>query len=252
MSKAPPKEEKGESAPLWIISFADMISLLMAFFVMLLTMAHTKDRSGTLGMTGTDVFGSTIRSFNTNISNYGIPWITDKANRVVPNDNYRNKPPAGNAKAPANGVMDGHQNETELLFANIDKQAKTFRSQTEGLFPDFKITPVMFDKGQAVLNEEGRLFLTNFSKELLGSGASKELVLYIVGLASEETNETQKWIISAKRAQVAADFLHEILSSQFQCTFYSWGAGQGGRWVAQDSPASKQSQLLIAVLRENN
>ncbi len=33
----PPEEEGGESAPLWIISFADMISLLMAFFVMLTT-----------------------------------------------------------------------------------------------------------------------------------------------------------------------------------------------------------------------
>ena len=33
----PPEEESGDGAPLWIISFADMISLLMAFFVMLST-----------------------------------------------------------------------------------------------------------------------------------------------------------------------------------------------------------------------
>jgi chemotaxis protein MotB len=35
--KPKPQEESGEGAPLWIISFADMISLLMAFFVMLTT-----------------------------------------------------------------------------------------------------------------------------------------------------------------------------------------------------------------------
>ncbi|OQA02493.1 MAG: flagellar motor protein MotB [Planctomycetes bacterium ADurb.Bin401] len=37
--KKPQEEESGESAPLWIVSFADMISLLMAFFVMLTTFA---------------------------------------------------------------------------------------------------------------------------------------------------------------------------------------------------------------------
>jgi len=33
----PPEEDAGESAPLWMVSFADMMSLLMAFFVMLAT-----------------------------------------------------------------------------------------------------------------------------------------------------------------------------------------------------------------------
>ncbi|MGB9623650.1 MAG: OmpA/MotB family protein [Phycisphaerae bacterium] len=31
----PPEEEKGESAPLWIISFADLVTLMLSFFVIL-------------------------------------------------------------------------------------------------------------------------------------------------------------------------------------------------------------------------
>lgn len=33
--EAPPEEEKGESAPLWIISFADLVTLMLSFFVIL-------------------------------------------------------------------------------------------------------------------------------------------------------------------------------------------------------------------------
>ncbi len=31
-----PHEEAGESAPLWVISFADMVTLLMSFFVLMM------------------------------------------------------------------------------------------------------------------------------------------------------------------------------------------------------------------------
>ena len=35
--KAPPPKEQGEKVPIWIVSFADMITLLLSFFVMLTT-----------------------------------------------------------------------------------------------------------------------------------------------------------------------------------------------------------------------
>jgi flagellar motor protein MotB len=43
---APPQEEEGggEGAPIWIISFADMVSLLMAFFIMLSSFSSLGDK----------------------------------------------------------------------------------------------------------------------------------------------------------------------------------------------------------------
>ena len=70
---APVPEEKGESAPLWIISFADMISLLMAFFVMLMTMATAK--SGKLCNEGEGVFQETLYGFRRSIAGFGLPGL---------------------------------------------------------------------------------------------------------------------------------------------------------------------------------
>ena len=71
--QTPVVEEKGEKAPLWIISFADMISLLMAFFVMLLTMATTK--SGLIANEGEGIFEATISGFKKSIDGFGLPGM---------------------------------------------------------------------------------------------------------------------------------------------------------------------------------
>jgi len=80
MSRKPPapvQEEKGECAPLWIISFADMISLLMAFFVMLLTMSTAN--SGKLCNEGEGIFEKTLYGFRRSIEGFGMPGLFGEA-----------------------------------------------------------------------------------------------------------------------------------------------------------------------------
>jgi chemotaxis protein MotB len=66
----PPEEEGGEGAPLWIISFADMISLLMAFFVMLSTFSSfgpaDAAKMGKVGKSALapNYYGGTFASFS--------------------------------------------------------------------------------------------------------------------------------------------------------------------------------------------
>jgi hypothetical protein len=70
-----------------------------------------------------------------------------------------------------------------------------------------------------------------------------------VGLASRETGEKQQWMLSAKRAETVADFIRGNLHSGSQWSIYSWGAGTGGDWVAQDSAIVEQSPIFIGVVR---
>jgi len=71
----------------------------------------------------------------------------------------------------------------------------------------------------------------------------------VVGLAADEPDEKQQWLLSARRAQAVADFLRTELPSEANCRVFSWGAAAGGDWVNQDGPMSPQSQIAVAVLR---
>jgi outer membrane protein OmpA-like peptidoglycan-associated protein len=249
---AAPPEEKGETAPLWIISFADMISLLMAFFVMLLTMSTTA-RSGKLCEEGAGVFGKTLGSFRSSIAGFGIPGLFGSKRYIVNFDsektyyNFR-----GGDSSSSDRIIDAREEKIRRIFKKLSGHAKTLKSQIQDSKPEFIVLPITFEQGQAVLSETSQQLLSKFKEDFEEAGTVGITAVYVVGLAPQETSKEQQWVVSIKRAQVVADFLKSSLSSKSQLPIYSWGAGPGGCWVTQDAPISEQSQILIAVLRAND
>ncbi len=247
--KGPPVEEKGECAPLWIISFADMISLLMAFFVMLLTMSTAK--SGKLGGEGAGVFEQTLGGFRESVGGFGLPELFGSANESLSFESQKTHyATSGEDSNVETRVIDADEEKIKRLFEELDSKAKTFRAQTQGEQPNFITTPAAFERGLAVLNESGRLFLSKFAADTQNA-AGQRRTIYVVGLAVEENSEKQRWTLSSKRAQAAADFLRGIIPAELKWPVYSWGAGTGGQWT-QDSQTNAQSQILIGVLAEND
>lgn len=247
-SSHPPAQEEGggEKAPIWIISFADMVSLLMAFFIMLQTMATT--RSGTLCNRGTGVFEETIKGFKTSISGLGV--FSGRGYKALElNSNKAYYAPGGDSNDTSGRLIDAKQEKTRRLFATISKFAETRKPQIRGEKPNFVITPIKFEMGQATLNEPAKQFLIKFADDLKQSSKTGGMIIYIVGIAQQEPNIKQQWVLSAKRAQVVADFLRNLLPSATEWPVYSWGAGTGGDWVDGKNPVSEQSQILIAVLK---
>jgi flagellar motor protein MotB len=250
MKKVPPPEEKGEQAPLWIISFADMISLLMAFFIMLLTMASGK--SGKLCSEG-ERFDRTLLGFRHTIASCGLPGLLGNPENSLdfshPKTTYN---VAGSEPNSTTRLLDAEKERIQRIFDELDKMSKTMPSQMQGKRPQFSITPITFDPRQAVLNEPARQYLTNFITDLQEARSISGLAIYVVGLTPDTTNTRQQWLLAAQRAQAAAQFIKAALPKDAKVSVCSWGCKKIDELAGLTAGTSQQTSILIGTLQTDS
>ncbi len=235
-------QDKGTKVPAYIVTFSDMVTLLLTFFVMLLSLAEVQDPE--LYDRGRGSFVQSLKYLGLGVLTGSKPTLDFghlKIKYSVDNPDESFKGRSINAK----------EEQVRRLFSDLSRSMNTMGSQIVAKAPSFSVTNVRFPRGGARLDESARRFLTEFCLNLQDTG-SKSVKLYVLGLAGDEATEKEQWIVSAKRAQAVADFLHGVLPLEAERRVYSWGAGPGGDWVRQDSPISKRSQILIAILRESD
>jgi outer membrane protein OmpA-like peptidoglycan-associated protein len=236
-------EPEGPKVPAYIVTFSDMTTLLLTFFVMLLSLANVQDP---------ELFYRGRGSFIQSLRELGLGMLYNRKRgpdfgRVK--IKYFIKTPD---KSFPGRIIDAKEEEIRRIFKEVKRSVETLPSQIVAKKTNFSISKVHFSPGESTLNEAAKKFLNEFCLDLQVAGqdlGSEAIKLYVLGLARDEATERQQWILSAKRAKAVADFLHDTLPSASNWPVYSWGAGPGGDWLGQDSPVSEQSQILIAVLR---
>ena len=233
-------KESSPKVPAYIVTFSDMVTLLLTFFVMLLSLAQPQDPG---------LFNIGRDSFLKSMTGLGLGMLPGR----------KEKPDLGEDKIkyfiinPDKGfkgrTIDAREENIRRIFQSVSHSMTTMRSKIVAEKSNFAVTNIRFRRGDATVNKAARGFLTKFSVDLQDSAGSEPVKLYVLGLAGEEATDKERWIVSAKRAQAVADFLQDILPSGGKWRIYSWGTGPGGDWVGEESPISSQSQILIAVLR---
>ncbi len=241
MSKGTPQEEKKPGVPIYIVTFSDMVTLLLTFFVMLLSMAT--DQSN-------DLFQVGQISFKRALADFGFSgFLVSK--KSGPNFDYpkpKYKTETGNDNKEDRSI-DAETEMVRRILLDLEKSMEIIPSQITGKKKNFTFTDIYFHRDSWTLNEEAKEFLKSHVQGLQEIYGNESIILYTVGLGASERTDKLQWVVSARRAQAVSDYIKSLLpvnSNWFVC---SWGAGDGGDWVSGSSAViSKDTEIMLVTL----
>ena len=177
------EEEKKEGAPAWMVSFGDMMTLILTFFILLVSMS--KEQQQGLVAKGIGSFIITVRSF-------GLPGLLSEEEKASLMENVRtrfNLPPE-----------DDPEKRIEHEFASAMELLKA--KGAESLLPHDELNQPMlavFEAGSAELTDEARDYVDLLAPTLR---PARGQILLLEGHA-----EAADRALAFRRAQVVRDYL---------------------------------------------
>jgi chemotaxis protein MotB len=187
--KAKAPEPVGESAPMWIVSFADLVTLMMSFFVVLYAMKQ----GGAEKQLETTAAIKTQFGWKADPDSDAPLDIVGRRIQGIPDPVYDKHP--GNASTPSQGADGSNANVT------------TIRSGKD-IVTGGKLT---FDAGQTVLSDDAKGNLSQIASKVRGLNN----VLMVKGHVSADelpllSDDPNGMALSFRRATAVADELNRL------------------------------------------
>jgi len=236
-------QESPPGAPAWIVTYSDMVTLLLTFFVMLVSMADTRVEkhkfmagSGSvrqaladLGLNG--LFGArkSVLEFEHSKSTYNIDEGKDE---------------------PKDRSIDARTEMLRRILFDIETKMKISPSQIDGLYKTFLPMKIRFAPKSFTLDEAAKRELRLAWNQIRLSIMGHEAMLYILGTATDEDTPAGQWMLSARRAAAVKEYLESLDSSDTKLPIFCWGAGSGGEWTGRKGLTSSQTQIMITLIIE--
>ena len=243
-------EAGAEKVPIWIISFADMITLLLAFFVMLQSMAKSRDNT---------LMGGVQRSFKLSLAHMGLPdFLFEKRGRL--NVDYRklrypdeDAPPAADPSSlPRARAEDPRIEELDQVWRAVlrsletgSPKVNTRRLATHPLF-------FRFAAGSDAVDAAGQAAVQQLARSLAADYGGHPIEAVVMAAAPEEPDPAARGRLSALRAAAVEDALRKALreaGADGPVPLRAWGCGDGAAFagLVQDRAGL---QVLVVVLAQ--
>jgi flagellar motor protein MotB len=236
------EEESGEKVPIWIISFADMITLLLSFFVMLQTMASRRDDK---------LFSIAQDSFRRSLAGFGIPDLIF-GKQSATDFNYRKiKYPSLEAdpnRASRVRVINSEDDAIRLAFSQMKKTMESKVSQAAEVTLQVINTPLRFDGPSDRLLDADQQYLGEMAINLQQSLGSQAVKIYVI--ANSPGTHKEDWLLAAQRATAVEKSLRRLLAPQLQGAS-SWelvSAGSGPQASLPGTSGSISRPLITLTI----
>ncbi len=243
--RGPQPEPEPSSVPAWVVSFGDMITNLLACFVMMQAFATTQDRT---------LFNAGMGSYRRAIEQCGLPdWLFGK--QTGPEFNYRKiKYPTPNDDTKddtdRSRIIDMQEDTIRQAFAQMTQAMETTGQEVDDKLLGLRRLDIKYPPGGVELDDAGKGAIRQIAAELRQGLAGRKARLCVIAVVAQGGADSGRWILSAKRARQAEKYLRADLAPDIRAgkvELMSWGAGEGQEWckrVGLDRPADS---IILAI-----
>ncbi len=197
-----PKEEVIE-VPAWVVSFADMITLLLAFFVLLQAFALEQQP---------ELFLQGQGAFKRSIAGLGIPsWFLGHESTLTAESQKRRYQTEQDRAKTRKRVISAKDQKIRRAFRDIKKKIETSTNQQQAEVQQVMRLTTRFARGKASLSaaeRENIIGLANTLRQNLNRDVTKVCVF---GWANDMPDGKDRWILASRRAEAVADVLRKTL-----------------------------------------
>ena len=249
MSRARKKvgDEKKPPAS-WIVSFSDMVTLLLAFFVLLQTFASARDP---------ELFFVGQGSFRRAISGFGLSTLFLGQHERPPRDYRKLKYPTRSDKEDTDRrrLIDPDDDRIRETFKNLQREMEVMASDVGERPVSIFSTPIAMGRSDTSPGAEARDYLASFCMDLRRTRQGRPTKVYVIGLAADQLSAKEQWLVSARRAREVERFLRKALADDItdgHWDTYSWGAGRGGEWCETFGLIPEKTYIVLAIMGTKN
>ncbi|NLW86604.1 MAG: hypothetical protein GXY38_06995 [Planctomycetes bacterium] len=240
----PPQAEEVQEVPIWVVSFGDMITNLLACFVLMQSLASTQDKT---------LFNAGMGSFRRAVATYGMPTWKTTHGRMEPRRNYRKiKYPTEESPEPLmQPVINPRDDQLRQLYDDMRKLLNVSASDSRRRVIAVRPMSAKFAPSSASIGGDLQGQLASLAADLTQTLGPRSII-FIMSAAPEVENGPKQWVVSAMRAAAAKETLAGLLSSEIRAGWElgAAGVGAGGRWYANLGLADSKPHVLVVVLED--